>query len=65
MTRDGTSHKRRIVVGRKPYRGPNYSLRIAVVTVLFVLGLIASVVRSCSPDCAGLPTRCPISQVTR
>lgn len=47
MTRDGTPHKHRIVVGRKPYRGPNYSLRIAVVTVLFMLGLLAVALHSC------------------
>lgn len=47
MTRDGTPHKHRIVVGRKPYRGPNYSLRIAVVTVLCMLGLIAAALHSC------------------
>jgi len=41
MTRDGTPHKHRIVIGRKPYRGPRYGLRIAIVGVLFVLGLIA------------------------
>lgn len=40
-------HKRRIVVGRKPYRGPNYSFRIAVVTALFMLGLLAAALHSC------------------
>lgn len=32
--------KRRIVLGRRPYRGPNYPLRIAVVAVLLALGVL-------------------------
>lgn len=32
--------KRRIVLGRRPYRGPNYPLRIAVAAALLALGLL-------------------------